>query len=128
MIMLDFVQLFAATAQSCAAEKTKTFFGLPVWYKYMDVTERAGQCAINIDIKTNPNQVWLIALGFVDILLRLAGMLAVGYLMYGGFLYLTSQGEPDRTKHAKDAILGAVIGLIIALIAIQVVSFIGNRL
>lgn len=128
MIFINVLQTLAATSQSCLAEKSKTFFGLPVWYKYLDVTERAGQCAVNIDIKGSPNQIWLIALGIVDIILRLGGIVAVIYIMYGGFLYMTSQGEPDRTKKAKDAILGAIIGLVIVLMATQIVSFIGNRL
>jgi TRAP-type C4-dicarboxylate transport system permease small subunit len=70
----------------------------------------------------------LIGFGVIDILLRLVGLVAFGYVIYGGFLYLTSQGEPDRTKAALGTLLNAVIGIVIAMFAAAIVSFIGNRL
>ena len=41
---------------------------------------------------------------------------------------MTSNGEPDRTKGAKDTILNALIGLVVAIVASSVVSFIGNSI
>ncbi len=119
-------------ALDCAADKSKTFFGLPVWYKYlkMETVSKEGLsvCKVDIDFVQNPSDVWAILLGIIDILLRVGGIAAVIYVMYGGFLYMTSQGEPDRTKQAKETIIGSIIGLVIVLLAAQIVSFIGNRL
>ncbi len=110
----------------CAKEQAKTFFGLPVWYKYLPLDPNAN-CAINVDFY-HANNVWLILLGVIDILLRIAGIASVVFVMYGGFVYITSQGEPEHTKKAKEIIFGAIIGLMIVLLATQVVSFVANQL
>lgn len=38
-------------------------------------------------------------------------------IIYGGFLYIVSQGLPERTKKAKQILTFAIIGLIVALLA-----------
>jgi hypothetical protein len=48
--------------------------------------------------------------------------------MYGAFLYVTSNGDPERVSGAKNTILNAIIGLVIVLLAITAVSFIGSSL
>lgn len=46
-------------------------------------------------------------------LLSLVGTIAVISLLYGGFLYITSQGEDNKVEQAKHIILYSIIGLII---------------
>lgn len=46
-------------------------------------------------------------------LLSLVGTIAVISLVYGGFLYITSQGEENKAEQAKRIILYSVIGLLI---------------
>ncbi len=46
-------------------------------------------------------------------LLSLVGTIAVISLVYGGFLYITSQGEDNKVEQAKHIILYSVIGLLI---------------
>lgn len=101
---------------------SKTFFGLPAWYKYLP-------CQLDGNPKFRQlSDVWLVGLGIIDILLRLAGVAAVIFVMYGGFRYITSQGEPEATNHARSIIIGAVVGLIVAILAIVIVSFVGSSL
>ena len=45
----------------------------------------------------------------------IAGLVAFGALIYGGFSYLTSTGSPAKIADAKDRILSAFLGLIILL-------------
>lgn len=47
----------------------------------------------------------------------LAGILCVGYLIFGGYLYLTSGGDENKAKNGTQAITNAIIGLIIVLAA-----------
>ena len=133
-----FVQLFSYFAAAC--NPNQLFLGVfPVWYKYLetaDITDKAGvtTCRIMIDFSNNPNQFWLIGLGIVDILLRVAGLAAVAFVMYGGFMYMTSQGrptsqgEPDKTAKAKNTILNSLIGLTIAIMAAVIVRFLARSL
>jgi hypothetical protein len=55
-------------------------------------------------------------------LLSLVGTIAVISLIYGGFLYVTSQGEENQTEKAKNIILYSVIGIIIIGISAIVVN------
>ncbi len=108
------------------------FFNLPTWYKYllhagkMAVSPDTGRCEFVDSFKIA--DLSLIALAAVDIGLRIAGLVAVGYIVYGGVQFVTAQGEADKTKKARQTIINALIGLVIALISIGLVSFIGNRI
>lgn len=56
-----------------------------------------------------------------------AGIIAVIVIVIGGVLYVTSQGDPQKTARAKNTILFAVIGLIVAISAFAIVQFILSR-
>jgi hypothetical protein len=98
-----------------------SFLGLQPWYIYI--------CGRSLD---NPqdflNALPLIALAVVEDLLRIAGLVAIAYVVFGAVKYVVSQGEPDKTAEAKGTIINALAGLIIASLAVAMVSFIGNRL
>lgn len=101
----------------------------PTWYQYLDVkVDVSGRCAIDLDKSPFPENIPLVALGVVDILLRLAAFVALGYLIYGGIMYITSQGEPDKLSGARQAVTNAIIGLVIAIFATVIVTFVGNQL
>ncbi|MCD6422400.1 hypothetical protein J7L13_03590 [bacterium] len=51
-----------------------------------------------------------------------AGLVAVFYLVYGGYLYITSGGG-EQAENAKKTILNAIIGLVVILIAFAIVNF-----
>lgn len=98
---------------------------IPSWYHYIDKSVEAGHCQLNFDF---PSDLGLVGLAVIEILLRLGAIVAVGYIIYAGFMYMTSQGEPDKAKNAQQMIMNAVIGLVIALLATGVVTFIGGQL
>ncbi len=68
----------------------------------------------------------------VKVLLQLtfgiAGALAVLFLVWGGFKYVTSQGEPDRIAKAKDTILYSVIGLVVTIASYGIVAYVTSWL
>ena len=51
------------------------------------------------DTNSQANYIWKIVLNIVDDLLQLIGYTTVGYIMYGGFLMMTSNGAPDKAAH-----------------------------
>ena len=59
----------------------------------------------------------------LSILLLISGILAVFYLMYAGFLFISSAGNPETAKKARTAIIQAVIGIIIIVSAFAIVRF-----
>lgn len=130
--MLSILTKFAAIGDACDPVATSNrFLGLPHWFEYLSGEEDAlGKCIPTVSWASGGNisDLWLIGLAGVDILLRIVALVAIGFVIYGGFLYMTSSGEPDRTKTAKDTILNALIGMAIAIVASGVVSFIGNTI
>jgi hypothetical protein len=118
--------IFSQFAAGCAAESV---FGIPTWYKYIDSQMVNGDCKLLGDFDINNfEQLLGIGIAIVEILLFFAGIIAVAYIIYGGFRYVLSQGEPENTKIAKDSILNAVIGLVIAILGSAIVRFIGSTL
>ena len=56
--------------------------------------------------------------------LGIIGALAILVIVYGGVLYITSAGNEENIKKAKTAVTGAVIGLVVALLAYVIVDFV----
>jgi hypothetical protein len=126
--MDSFLSLFAAA--DCAARPT--FFGLKAWNAYLPYAydNATGRCEVVFNTLGNGHNssFLLILLAIVDDLLILAGLVAVGYVIYAGIRYVMSQGSPDETAKAQSTLINAVLGLAIALIAVMLVSYLGSHL
>lgn len=105
-----------------------SFLGFPAWYRGLTYDDSRGNpCAIKSPDSSKDglsNFIWHIALNVVEI-----GLVAVAYIsaimtLYGGFLFITSQGKPDNATKARMTMLDAIIGLLISFAAIIVVDFI----
>ncbi len=121
---------------ACTTNFDKTLLGLPTWYKYLDgeeVEQRDGRMVCQPRIESQDGEfpkksILLIGAAILDILIRLAGLAAFFYLIYGGFMYLTSSGNSEQVKKAGSTLLNAAIGLAIAISATTLVNFFANRL
>lgn len=56
-----------------------------------------------------------------------AGIICVIIIIVAGFLYATSSGNAANVKKAKDAILGAIVGLVVIMLAFVITQFIIGR-
>ena len=63
----------------------------------------------------------------IEFFFILAGIIAVIMIIIGGYWYVLSGGDPQKTKKAKDTILYAVVGLVISLSAWVIVGFVLGR-
>ncbi len=59
----------------------------------------------------------------LNAIILVAGLVAVVFIIIGGINYMTSSGDPGKTKKAKDTILYALIGLIICALAFAIVNW-----
>jgi uncharacterized BrkB/YihY/UPF0761 family membrane protein len=57
-----------------------------------------------------------------------AGIVCVIILVIAGIMYVLSAGDSSKVKKAKDAIMGAVIGLIFILLAYTITAFVMGRI
>lgn len=63
---------------------------------------------------------------FTNFISAFIGAAAFAMLFYGGYLYVVSAGNEEKTGKAKKIILGAIIGIIIAIAAYGIVATITN--
>ncbi|HVX58084.1 MAG TPA: hypothetical protein VHA37_10285 [Candidatus Saccharimonadales bacterium] len=135
------VSTFAA-AGGCS----RSFFGLRAWYYYMPdelgVPKRgdtpADPCAVRCfnvfpqkqenDCGVKSSDIPAIILAVVDDLLRIAGLVAVIFVIIGSFEFIGSRGNSEKTASAQSTVIGALIGLAISMAAVGFIAFIGNKL
>ncbi len=56
--------------------------------------------------------IWRMLILLINVLTAGVGILAVGAIVYAGFLYTTAQGDTGKTKQALEMIRNTVIGLL----------------
>lgn len=64
----------------------------------------------------------------MSIAFQLAGAFAVMYIAWGGITYARSNGDPSIIKEAKETILYAIVGLLVAIMGQAIVFFVFNRI
>jgi hypothetical protein len=78
-------------------------------------TDGATQASTPLESILGNIKVWLVNLGSI-----VCGI----FMVWGGYLMITSAGDPKKFETGKTALLYATIGLIVILIADKVVDFI----
>ncbi|HEU5121382.1 MAG TPA: hypothetical protein VFT59_00925 [Candidatus Saccharimonadales bacterium] len=112
-----------------AAACTDRLLTFPTWYR--GVSETVGS---DCNIK-NPNEVgglptfiWKIVLNVIEIMLQLVGLISVGYIITGGFKYLTSTGTADDIVKARKTITNAIVGLVISIFSVAIVNVVAGTI
>ena len=77
----------------------------------------------NLDPLRNAGGLQGLITNIFNIAYGAAGVIAVAYLIVGGYQYITSQGNPDATAVAKSTIINAIIGLIVILASYLIIRF-----
>jgi hypothetical protein len=65
----------------------------------------------------NVAQVETFIKNIIKVVAGLAGLVATGFFVFGGFVYITSSGNPERLEKAKHTLLYSGIGLAIVIAA-----------
>ena len=63
----------------------------------------------------------------VNIFSILVGIVSVIMIIYGGFLYVTSGGDSGKVGNAKNAIIYAIVGLVVVALAQFIVQFVLDK-
>ena len=59
----------------------------------------------------------------INFVIGVGGLIAVVYIVIGGINYITSNGDAAKIAKAKNTILYALIGLLVAALAFAIVNF-----
>lgn len=116
--------LTAKTLELFARACTKDFFGLPAWYKYLNPKPGISRCVPPVD---ELNDIWLIGLAVIEFLIRAALYIGIVYVIYAGIKYSESRGNVDKAAKAKSTLIDAITGVVIAMVAVALISFLGGR-
>lgn len=113
-----------AADASANCTNTTTFLGIPSWYEYLNVQQPDPSTHVCQTTAPNGgNPIPFVGLAVIDILLRVAALVALIFVVYGGFRFATSQGSPDAISKGKKTVVNALVGLVIAVLASQIVKF-----
>lgn len=63
----------------------------------------------------------------INLLFFIIGVIAVIMIIIGGIRYSTSNGDSSQVQSAKNTVLYAVIGLVVAILAFAIVGFVLDR-
>ena len=65
---------------------------------------------------------------FVNIFLFAVGALSVIMLIWGGIRYTTSAGDSNKVQAAKNTVLYAIVGLVVAILAYAIVNMVISKI
>lgn len=82
--------------------------------------------AANLELANSDQDPRDLIVTIVRYLMAFVGLVAVIIIMYAGWLWMTSNGAPDKIDKAKKTLVNGVIGLIIIIISYAIVMFIIN--
>jgi hypothetical protein len=114
------------TMAACNPRPLLTF---PAWYRGLTKDD----CTIKSPTDLDPKKglqifIWTIVLNIIEIMLQLVGYISVGFIIYGGFKFITGTGTPDTVVKARTTILNAVIGLVLSIASIGIVNVIAGAI
>lgn len=111
-------------AAACGSGSDADFLGLPPWHRGLTCDGDV----VDLSAKPIGETVVIIALNMVDMALRLLSLVAIGFIIFGGFQYMIARGEPGGVAKGKATVTHAVIGLIIGIASSAIVGFLVSRL
>lgn len=72
------------------------------------------------------NSLTALILYVINIMLGLAGVVAVLFMIIGGFWYITSAGNEETAEKGKGTAINAVIGLVIIILSYVIVNVVSG--
>ena len=85
------------------------------------VALEASGCAAPAEGEASVGQV---AQNIINVVIAVLGLVAVIFVIVGAVQYMTSQGDPGKAKKARDTIVYAILGVVLAALAYTIVNFV----
>jgi hypothetical protein len=116
--------LALAAPQPVSAACADRLLTFPAWYR--GVVDDSCNVKSPNEVGGLPTFIWKIVLNIIEIMLQIVGFLSVGYIITGGFKYLTSTGSSDDIVKARKTIMNALIGLVISIFSVAIVNVVAG--
>ena len=62
----------------------------------------------------------------IVLLLSMAGIVAVMFIIVGGYWYITSAGNEEQAEKGKTTLVNAIIGIVVIILAFVIISAVSN--
>ena len=72
--------------------------------------------------------VYTVVRASINAAYAVASIVALIYLILGGYQYITSQGNPDMAAQAKSTLVNSIVGLVIILCSYLIIHFVLVRI
>lgn len=113
------VEVTAGGKNNC----TSTPLGFRPWYYGATLCENGNiKMPAKGDESALVNFIWAIVLNISFDLSLAVGYLAVAMVIYGGYMYIMAQGDPNKAAKGQHTLTSAVIGVVIAMGASVIVN------
>lgn len=83
----------------------------------------SGSISFNLLCNLNTGNIPGVINSIITILFGVAILIALIYLIYGGYKWMTSGGDKQAVSSARDHIIAAVVGLLIVLLSYLILNF-----
>lgn len=98
---------------------TNGFLGLRPWYYGLCEGDSISEPKSKDEVTVF---VWKIVLNILIDLLVIVGYASIGFIIYGGYQFIMSQGDPGKAASGKKTLTSAIVGMIISLSASVLVN------
>lgn len=118
LLLVILIQLVFSNAGIAGAANLSDAFGKVL----QDSGEKMGY-----DVKSE-NTLESVAGSIISAFLSILGIIFIGFIIYGGYVWLLARGEADRVNTAKAIIRTSITGLIIILAAYAISIFVLSQI
>ncbi|MCY3804589.1 MAG: pilin [Candidatus Saccharibacteria bacterium] len=101
----------------------RSLLGIPSWDRGICLDEQE-----ELSEFLAANRTEILATNIIVILVSIAGLVAVAFIIVGGFLYVLASGNSEKAKNARQTIIHALVGLVIAIMARVVAEVVWRNL
>ncbi|MFZ4648592.1 MAG: pilin [Patescibacteria group bacterium] len=88
----------------------------------------AGVNSVGSNINLSATNPIVMAVKIINLILMFLSIIAVCLIIYGGFVWMTSNGKEDRIATAKNILKNALIGLVVVLSSWAIAAFVLSKL
>lgn len=89
-------------------------------------TKGFGNFFLDLSSKPGGNTVRGILLFGINLLLSVSGLIAVLFIIIGGFQYITSRGNEEQAETGKRTLTNAIIGVVVIVLSFAIVRIVSN--
>ncbi|MEJ0021719.1 MAG: pilin [Candidatus Doudnabacteria bacterium] len=103
-----------------------TLFGLALPFLSRADLLSGGDCQVGLGQACTTSSVHQLVIVVIDMLLGVAGLVAVLFIIIGGFQYITSAGNEELAERGKKNLQNAVIGIVIIVLSYVIVRVVST--